>query len=84
LREQLSAAGWNIGGSESQIVPVILGAPARAMRASAALREAGYFVPGIRPPSVPAGESLLRISLSWLHEPEQVERLVKELVSAEW
>lgn len=83
LRENLTAAGLDIGRSQSQIIPVILGSPARTMQAAADLRQAGYFVPGIRPPSVPEGESLLRISLSWLHTPEQVERLMKQLVSGE-
>jgi 8-amino-7-oxononanoate synthase len=84
LRQQLASTGLDIGRSESQIIPVILGSPERTMRAGAQLRQAGFFVPGIRPPSVPEGESLLRISLSWLHPPEQVERLVKALVSGEW
>ncbi len=75
LRENLTAAGLNIGRSQSQIIPVILGSPARTMQAAADLRQAGYFVPGIRPPSVPEGESLLRISLSWLHQPGQLEEI---------
>jgi len=49
------------------------------MQAAAQLRQAGFFVPGIRPPSVPEGESLLRISLSWLHQPAQLESLANTL-----
>ena len=79
LREQLIANGHNIGSSQSQIIPVILGSPARTMQAAAQLRQAGYFVPGIRPPSVPEGESLLRISLSWLHQPAQLDSLAHTL-----
>ncbi|MFN0020112.1 MAG: 8-amino-7-oxononanoate synthase [Pirellulaceae bacterium] len=75
LRDRLSSAGLNIGRSESQIIPVILGSAARTMQAAADLRQAGFFVPGIRPPSVPEGESLLRVSLSWLHQPEQLVEL---------
>lgn len=48
----------------SQIVPVILGDDSRAMAAAAALQEAGFDVRGIRPPTVPAGTSRLRISLT--------------------
>lgn len=84
LRERLAAAGLNIGRSQSQIIPVFLGSPARTMQAVADLRQAGFFVPGIRPPSVPEGESLLRISLSWLHAPEQLAKLEEVLVSGEW
>ena len=48
----------------SQIIPVILEDDARTMATAAALQEAGFDVRGIRPPTVPAGTSRLRISLS--------------------
>ena len=79
FRDELKSSGFNLGRSQSQIIPVILGSPAKTMQASADLRQAGYFVPGIRPPSVPEGESLLRISLSWLHQPAQIESLAHTL-----
>jgi 8-amino-7-oxononanoate synthase len=44
-----------------------------------ALRERGFLAPGIRPPSVPAGESLLRISLSYAHSPAAIEQLADAL-----
>jgi 8-amino-7-oxononanoate synthase len=68
-------AGWNTGDSASQIVPVFIGGPERTMRLAAALRERGFLVPGIRPPSVPRGESLLRISLSYGHTEDMLEQL---------
>jgi 8-amino-7-oxononanoate synthase len=79
LREGLIAQGWNLGRSESQIIPIYVGQPERAMQLSRTLRECGMFVPGIRPPSVPQGESLLRISLSYSHTPEMIERLASTL-----
>lgn len=48
----------------SQIVPVILGDDVRTMAVAVALQEAGFDVRGIRPPTVPAGTSRLRISLT--------------------
>lgn len=50
--------------SGSQVMPVILGDDARTMRAAAAVQAAGFDVRGIRPPTVPAGTSRLRISLT--------------------
>jgi 8-amino-7-oxononanoate synthase len=50
--------------SGSQIMPVILGDDARTMRAAAAVQAAGFDVRGIRPPTVPAGTSRLRITLT--------------------
>lgn len=79
LRDRLSAAGLNVGASQSQIIPIRLGDPQQAMDAAKALREKGLFVPGIRPPTVPEGESLLRISLSWLHSPEHQDQLIEAL-----
>lgn len=79
LRETLVSEGWNIGRSESQIIPIYVGQPERAMQLSETLRERGLFVPGIRPPSVPEGESLLRISLSYSHTDAMIERLASAL-----
>jgi 8-amino-7-oxononanoate synthase len=79
LRETLAAQGWRVGPSASQIIPIVLGEPEATMQTSAALRTRGLFVPGIRPPTVPAGESLLRISLSYAHSTEMLARLVEAL-----
>jgi 8-amino-7-oxononanoate synthase len=82
LRTRLELIGLDVGQSESQIIPVILGDAARTMSAAARLREAGLFVPGIRPPSVPAGHSLLRISLTTEHTSEHLDQLIAALRAA--
>lgn len=79
LREELRRQGWQLGTAATQIIPVIVGEAAAAMRLHRALLEAGCFVPGIRPPSVPAGESLLRISLSYAHKQRDLEELAAQL-----
>ncbi len=79
LRQSLAAQGWRAGESPSQIIPVYLGDAEAAVQASRQLREEGLFVPAIRPPSVPAGESLLRISLSCGHTTASVEQLKQAL-----
>ena len=66
-------------GLSSQIIPLIVGDPNRTMEMSEKLREAGFFIPGIRPPSVPDGESLLRLSLCYHHTPEMMDNLVVQL-----
>jgi 7-keto-8-aminopelargonate synthetase-like enzyme len=82
LRKRLALQGWNFGQSRSQIVPIYVGDPQRAMQLSQQLKHAGLLAPGIRPPSVPAGESLLRISLCWRHTPQMLDRLLTELAAA--
>ena len=76
LRSELAAQGWQTGGSASQIIPLVIGDPHQTMQAAAHLREAGLLVPGIRPPSVPVGHALLRISLSAAHQPAHCEQLL--------
>jgi 8-amino-7-oxononanoate synthase len=76
LRAALAGQGWQIGTTASQIIPVIVGEPARALAVSAALAERGYWVPAIRPPSVSAGQARLRIGLSYAHSEEQLDGLI--------
>jgi 8-amino-7-oxononanoate synthase len=80
-RGMLVSRGIEIGGAEAQIVPVIAGEAAAAVALSARLAEAGFFVPAIRPPSVPPGKSLVRASLSWLHSESDLARLADALAS---
>jgi len=51
-------------GSGSQIHPVIIGEDAATMSAAGALRERGFDVRGIRPPTVPRGTARLRVSIT--------------------
>jgi 8-amino-7-oxononanoate synthase len=74
LRGLLTAQQLSPGG-QSQIVPLVIGDPNRTMAVASALRTRGYLVPGIRPPSVPQGESLLRISLSSAHDDAALDGL---------
>ena len=76
VRGHLQAQGWNTASSDSQIIPILIGEPGWTMSLASKLREQGFFVPGIRPPSVPDGESLLRISLSYSHTDQQIETLI--------
>jgi 8-amino-7-oxononanoate synthase len=70
-------APLGIAPSGSQIVPVILGDEARTMEVAAAVQAAGFDVRGIRPPTVPAGTSRLRISLTLNATPGQVTALAE-------
>lgn len=61
------------------IVPIVVGAEAPTQRVAARLLRAGFHVPCIRPPTVPAGSSRLRVSLSAGHSTEQALALLREL-----
>ena len=79
FRELALAAGITLGTSETPIQPILIGSADSAMRTSNALLERGFFVAAIRPPTVPADTSRLRITLSAAHRDEDVERLVAAL-----
>jgi 8-amino-7-oxononanoate synthase len=61
------------------IVPLIVGTPERAVDRASKLRDRGFLVPAIRPPTVPEGTARLRISLSASHELADVDRLIAAL-----
>jgi len=66
----------------SQIMPIVIGDDARTMAAAAAIQAAGFDVRGIRPPTVPAGTSRLRVAITLNADAEQVNGLARALESA--
>jgi len=61
------------------IHPVIIGSEDSALRAAEQMTQLGFHLPAIRPPTVPAGTSRLRVSLSAAHDPEVVGLLAAAL-----
>ncbi len=82
LRRELQRAGFDTGRSDCQIVPVILGGNDTAVHYADELCRAGFAVRPIRPPTVPAGQSRLRLSVTTKLSEEILDRLVKALVAA--
>lgn len=82
LRDALAAHAVPLGRSSGPIVPILLGSSDAAQRVSGQLRDAGFFVPAIRPPTVPEGTARLRVSVTAAHRKEDVEPLANALVGA--
>jgi 8-amino-7-oxononanoate synthase len=74
-RARLFTTQLGLPAAQSPIVSLVLGGAARALRASEQLRGAGFLVAAIRPPTVPAGSSRLRLTFSAAHSEEQVPAL---------
>jgi 8-amino-7-oxononanoate synthase len=72
LRDGLTAAGFDVPG-ETQIRPVRVGDPDRAVALSDALRDRGVLAPAIRPPTVPDGDSRVRVAPMATHTAADVE-----------
>ena len=79
LREGLTQAGFDILGSESQIVPILLGTEDKALALAAFLNERGMYAPAIRPPTVPAGECRLRFSVTTAHSEKDIDALIESV-----
>ncbi len=79
LREGTGALPWKLLASATAIQALIIGENTAALKVSTALREQGFWVPAIRPPTVPKGTARLRISLSAAHTEDDVSRLIAAL-----
>jgi glycine C-acetyltransferase len=76
VRHSLQDLGFDTMDTETHIIPVRIGDAARTMAISEALFDRGIFLQGIRPPTVPDGESRLRLSLMATHTDEHIELLL--------
>ena len=74
LADGLRKIGFSLGENQSPILPLIIGDAENCMRLSEQLLERGVFAQGIRPPTVPAGTSRLRITLMATHTREHIEK----------
>jgi 8-amino-7-oxononanoate synthase len=74
LRRALAAEGFPVADSEMQIVPLIVGEERAAMRLCQEAIERGIFAQAIRPPTVPAGTSRLRLTTMASHTPAELAR----------
>jgi len=73
MKAGLEALGFPLPTVVAPIFPVVLGDERLALEASRRLRERGFFVRAIRPPTVPAGTSRLRVTLTAGHDEAQVD-----------
>jgi 8-amino-7-oxononanoate synthase len=79
LLDRHPGLGWRLAESATPIQPLIVGGNAQVMALAAALEQRGLRVPGIRPPTVPAGEARLRITLCATHTEADVDQLIQAL-----
>jgi 8-amino-7-oxononanoate synthase len=83
FRAALRLKRWRLMPSDTAIQPVCIGASGTALAASAALQRGGFWVPAIRPPTVPRDTARLRVTFSAAHALEDMQRLADALRLAE-
>jgi 7-keto-8-aminopelargonate synthetase-like enzyme len=79
LRTALAAEGFAVAESEMQIVPLLTGEERAATALCEAALRRGVFAQAIRPPSVPAGTSRLRLTAMATHTPAELRRAARVL-----
>ncbi len=78
-RDSLALRRWQPLASDTAIQPIVIGPNDETMRASSALYEQGFWVGGIRPPTVPADTARLRVTFSAAHTQAEVAALAAAL-----
>ncbi|MBU2885336.1 8-amino-7-oxononanoate synthase [Gilvimarinus agarilyticus] len=79
FRAGAQVLGLRLMPSETAIQPIIVGADADALEMSFQLRQRGFWVSAIRPPTVAEGSARLRVTLTASHTHQHVEGLLQAL-----
>jgi 8-amino-7-oxononanoate synthase len=82
LREALRDQGLELGGSETQIVPVMVGEADDAMALCERALERGVFAQAIRPPTVPEGTCRLRLTAMATHRVAELRKAAEVIGAA--
>lgn len=77
VQRELKAMGFDLGGSETPIIPVLIGELYPTLRAWRTLFDAGIFTHPIVPPAVPPNSCRIRISMTAEHTDEQLDRVLE-------
>lgn len=77
VRSELCTMGFNVGNSETPIIPIIIGDQFKTIQAWNMLFKEGIFTNVALPPAVPSHASLLRTSYMATHSDEQINRVLQ-------
>jgi 8-amino-7-oxononanoate synthase len=78
MKQGLLSLGFQLGGSETPILPVYVRDMLKTFQFCRRLQDEGVFVNPVVSPGVPPGEELLRISLMATHTFEQIDRSLEK------
>ena len=81
-RRAVAEAGFQIAATETPIIPIIVGEADRAVELANFLFERGLYAPAVRPPTVPKGQSRIRVTVMATHTEEDIAELGQALLDA--
>lgn len=81
FKQGLAKIGFDAAGFESQIFPLLADSDENALRIAESFQNEGIMVTAIRPPTVPAGTSRLRLTVIRTHTYEQLDRCLEVVQS---
>ena len=76
MRREYKKLGFDIGNSESPIIPIIIGDYSLTLKTWRQLFDNGVFVNAIVGPATPPGRQLLRTSYMATHTDEQLDQVL--------
>lgn len=76
FRDKMTAAGFTVPESVHPIVPVMIGDGKAASDMAKDMLDEGIYVIGFSYPVVPMGKARIRVQISAIHTPEQIDTLV--------
>ena len=76
LRDKLHETGFDTLGSETQIIPILIGSDANAIRFSRELFKRSIYGPAVRWPAVEKGKARIRFTVMATHTKQQIDYLV--------
>lgn len=82
MRTRLRANGLNVPEGITPIIAVIAGREEHALKLADELKEQGIIVSAIRPPTVPAGTSRLRLTVAAGHDKSQLAAAADKIAAA--
>ncbi|MDQ1005359.1 8-amino-7-oxononanoate synthase [Neobacillus niacini] len=77
IKTSLQEMGYTVKGDDTPIIPVIIGDTHKTVMFAKRLLEKGIYAPAIRPPTIPLGESRIRLTVTADHSLKEIDYLLK-------
>ena len=76
ISQHLQTLGFDLAQSQTHIIPILVGDAKKTVEISEYLYNRGIYLYGIRPPTVPEGQSRLRLSVMATHTDDDIAQLL--------